>query len=149
MKWFIAIGIVAILLIAAMLLGLSFSRAGAQPLPRPGDFYGTTLAWVEVRIPNVVTLLWTNPPDMDLAEIRMFAQETTQMDSIALPSYYGRKQFGVEGEPYVLRPGVRDSLWVSLPCRTATVGWRFWLFAVDTAGNVSQRSNIATWSQVP
>lgn len=113
--------------------------------PEPGDFYGTTLAMIEVRYPNVVTLLWTNPPDLDLDTLRFFG--AANGDTFRLPDYMGRKE--TENAPYDLRPGVPDSIWVTLPCRTVPVDWTFWLYAVDTAGNVSEKSNIAAWTQSP
>lgn len=111
-------------------------------------FFGTTLAWVEVIYPNVVTLLWTNPPDLDLAEIRLFAQRVGETDSIPLPTFYGRRD--LDSDPYRLPPGRPESTWVTLPCITGEPeDWRFWLFSADTAGNVSARSNITSWRQEP
>ena len=102
-------------------------------------------AAVEVRFPNVVALLWTNPPDLDLDTLRFYA--AANGDTFRLTDYCGRKD--LDSDPYVLRPGMPDSIWVTLPCRSIPVDWSFWCYAVDTAGNVSERSNIATWRQQP
>lgn len=135
--------------LALMLLSLlwlfscsSDSKAGT------GDFYGIQYAMIETFFPNVVVLLWTNPPDLDLYKIQFFAQKVGQTDSIAFPPYYGRRQD--DNDPYVLRPGMPDSIWAALPCRAfIATDWRFWSFNFDTAGNMSLRSNIATWRQWP
>lgn len=149
MRRLILLALLLLWALAAILVTSWLTQDADAQGGKPGEFWGVSYAMVEVRFPNVVTLLWTNPPDLDLEEIRLFAQMVGQTDSMALPRYFGRNEGLSENSPNVIRPGMPESLWVSLPCRTDSVGWRFWLFAVDTAGNVSQRSNIATWRQEP
>lgn len=132
-----------LLLMALSFLFLLCSRTQG----RPGDWYGTTLAWVEIPYQNVVVLLWTNPPDADLDTLRFYAWDG-QGDTLRLPDYMGHKEY--ENSEYVLFPGQPDTLIVTLPCRTGVyVDWKFWMQPVDTAGNVGGISNIATWRQEP
>ena len=131
-----------------MLLSLLWLLCSTRGKAGTGEFHGVTYAAVEVLYPNVVTLLWTNPPDLDLYKIQFFAQKVGQTDSIDLGTFYGRR--AEDSDPYVLRPGMPDSIWAALPCRAFLhTDWRFWSFNFDTAGNMSQRSNIATWRQEP
>lgn len=86
-----------------------------------------------------VQLSWTNPPEADLKSMRFTAYCTSLPDTTytePMPEYFGR-----DG---VIIPGARDSLSVALPCRTVQTTWQFACWAVDTAGNVSARSNVAT-----
>lgn len=114
-----------------------------------GVFEGIVYAAILMVFPSVVTLTWTNPPDLDLREIHMVGQEIGSPDTLAFPVYYGRKDLGLESEDHVLVPGMPDSMWVALPCRGSAHDWTFWLYAADTAGNFSVKSNITSWRQEP
>lgn len=102
----------------------------------------------------LLTLLWTNPPDADLARIQIQAVRSGTTDTLTFTPYEGRDSTlgycGMTCDPAltepVLRPGQPDSLKVSLPCFHIPQTWYFWLYSFDFDGHRSDQSNIAVWT---
>lgn len=90
---------------------------------------------------SLVWLLWTNPPEPDLARIELRAV-SPYGDTIAT-FYDGRAMW--EGEPGIIVPGAPESVLYTLPCTSSPLDWGFHLFSWDTAGNRSDTSNVVTW----
>ena len=128
-------------LLAGWLLGSCISGRIEKAFAYEGVVYAAIL----IPFPHVVTLLWTNPPDLDLHELRFVAHEIGSADTVRFPSYFGRTE-GDPDPPRIL-PGMPDSMWATFPCIVEPRSWEFWMYAVDTAGNVSERSNVVIWRQ--
>lgn len=86
---------------------------------------------------TVLWLLWTNPPDGDIATVQFFA--TMPGDTLRSDFYRGRPQ--EPGGPVRLVPGGQDSVLFALPCGHTHLTWVIWCVVADTAGNVSEPSN--------
>lgn len=85
-----------------------------------------------------VSLSWTNPPDLDLAGVRLFAQ--VDGDTLEGAPYLGRSQ--EEDVPPIIVPGARETVLYTLPCRSSPRIVRFWVRPFDRAGNVAEPSNV-------
>jgi hypothetical protein len=81
-------------------------------------------------------LLWTNPPDLDLALLR-FSAIDCKGDTIRVCR---------AGRP---TPGAADSTRFALPCTSTQRRWRFYLETADSSGNWSLPSNVVDWIQYP
>jgi len=96
-------------------------------------------------------LLWTNPPDPDLASIRFYASHEIEgrADTLAVGPFPGVGDTLEVGEYRIVAPGASDSVRFQLPCTSTPVGWSLWNTAADTAGNESGTSNVAPWTEGP
>lgn len=111
------------------------------------NFYGAVMALVLVPMSNVVELQWTNPPDRDLQYVKFQAWQVGSRDTLNLPDYYGVSYW--TDQPSVIYPSSRDSIWLTLPCRSSGSQWGFRCAGVDTAGNVAAWSNYAFKTVTP
>lgn len=120
-------------------------------------YAGVVLAWVAVTFANVVTLTWTNPPDRDLRAIEIVGthpnmpnQKNGGGDTVQVAYYRGRAYYpALYPDSCYIAPDRKDSLYVCLPPVADTTRWTFWLYSADTVGNLSAKSNAATWTQLP
>lgn len=98
------------------------------------------LGWIWLgALLATVTLVWTNPPELDLAGIRFYAARVVldadwyTTDTLDLGAWVPRC------------PGCPDTAEFQLPCRSSAIRWRFWCEPFDTAGNVRRPgSNVLT-----
>jgi hypothetical protein len=112
---------------------------------------------IAARITFWLTLLWSNPPDLDLAYITLHAVRANapadtfrwsyhgicnNCEAPTFPAYPGTPPFDLW-----LSPGATDSIHVALPCYAVPRNtWRFWITATDTTGrNTSEPSNVVEW----
>lgn len=120
-------------------------------------YMGVVLAWAAVVFANVVTLTWTNPPDLDLRAVVVYGthpnmpnQKNGGGDTIQVAYYRGRNLDPTDfPDSCYIAPGRKDSLYVCLAPVADTTRWTFWLSSADTAGNLSLKSNPASWTQLP
>ena len=110
-------------------------------------FQGAVVALVLILMPNVATVLWTNPNNPAIYRIDWYGQKAGDAPcSTRVAEYYGRGNPLDELQPPRLRPGKVDSLYLCMPQHTDSVRINFWWYGYDSLGNrITNKSAITSW----